>query len=128
MSAEALLWSETKQHSLQEQLSGFWLQDEWHMDECPLSIKKPRKAPHPNRAFRRKIRLQCTSPALTIEVKYACWQKFARGEWLPQAEMYAYHIPRLIEWLNHMAPSGSSLFQNSLDRCTISLHPSLTTL
>jgi integrase/recombinase XerD len=121
MSTEALLWSETKQQDLQEQLSGFWLQDEWNMDECPLTVKKPKKTPDPKRFFRRKIRLQCTSSALTLEIKYACWQKFARGEWLPQAEMYAYHLPRLIEWLNHVAPSGSSLLQSSLEKWEMSL-------
>lgn len=121
MSAEALLWSETKQQGLREQLVGFWLEDEWNMDECPLTLKKPKKAPDPNRAFRRKIRIQCTSPSLTLEVKYACWQKFARGEWQPQAEMYAYHIPRLIKWLNHVAPSGSSLLQNSREKWEMSL-------
>jgi integrase/recombinase XerD len=121
MSAEALLWSETKQQRLREQLIDFWLQDEWNMDECPLNIKKPKTLPNPKRAFRRKICLRCLSPALTIEVKYACWQKFARGDWLPQAEMYAYHIPRFVAWLDHVAPTTYSLLQNSLETWEMSL-------
>ena len=121
MSTEAFLWSETKQQNLREQLVSFWLEDEWNMDECPLAIKEPKKTPNPTRAFRRKICIQCTSSALAIEMKYACWQKFARGEWLPQAEGYAYHIPRLVAWLNHVAPTGSSLLQKSLEKWEVSL-------
>jgi len=89
MRAEALSWSATKQQHLQEQLVGFWTQDEWNMDEGPLAPRRRAKIPDPARPFRRKIRFQCTSPSLAIELKYGCWQKFVRGEWAPQAEMYA---------------------------------------
>lgn len=121
MRAEAISWSATKQQHLQEQLVGFWAQEEWNMDECPLALRRTTKIPDPARAFRRKIRFQCTSQPLAIELKYGCWQKFVRGEWAPQAEMYAYHIPRLVAWLNQVAPHGSSLLQNSLEKWGMSL-------
>jgi len=121
MHAEALLWSDTKQHWMRDQLIGFWYQDEWNMDQCPLPRKKTTAVLDPARAFRRKIRFQCVSPSLAVELKYACWQKFFRGEWAPQAEMYAYHIPRLVAWLNYAAPHGVSLLQNSLEKWEMSL-------
>ena len=76
MSMEQVCWSEEKLQDLNAQLVGSWAQDEWNLAQCPLEERAPRSY---------KLRFNCVSPSLKTELKYACWQKFQRGEWMAKS-------------------------------------------
>lgn len=121
MSAAAPSWSALQQLHLQEQIVGFWAQDEWNMDECPLPPSRRKKPLNPARASQRKLHFHGLAPSLSVELKYACWQKFARGDWAPHSELYGLHIARIVNWLKQVAPVGASFLQSSLEQWEVSL-------
>lgn len=84
---------------------GFWAADDWDMRDCPLlgltgSVKN------------RRFRFDCRSAPLNLELKYACWQKFLRGEWVTSSRNNSVHS--LIRWLNDLRPKQASFLAQSL--------------
>ena len=108
MSLDRASWSESKQFQLGQQLTGFWERDEWDFAERPLTHETI-DASHKSRPP--VLRFTCLSPALNIELKYACWQKFASGAWSPQLGHYGLFLQRTIAWLNQTAPHRASLLE-----------------
>lgn len=105
MSALDAEWSRAKQHKLQAQLAGFWAEDAWDMKGCPTpEIKGSTK--------NRWIHFNCRSASLNFELKYACWQKFARQEWTTRGRTNSIHS--LIRWLNALRPRQRSFMTWSL--------------
>ncbi len=105
MDARAVQWSEEKQKTLQEQLTGSWAKDTW------VFYTQDGK-------YWRSLVFNITSPSLKIELKYAFWRKFDSGEWnaagkLPRQLHEARHV---ITWLNQAAPEAQSLLEKSLEQ------------
>src|SRR5947208_13010303 len=102
-------WSEAKQQHMRTQLVGFWAADEWEMQQCPLVDGN-------GASYARPLKFNCTSPALNIELKHACWQKFTTGTWSAYWWNQDAYLNRLVSWLNHIAPAGRSLLEESFEK------------
>ena len=110
MNAESALWSETRQQWIIEQLVGDWAEDVWTF---PCAKRRP---------WTCHLRFTLLSGSLKGEIKYALWQKFARGDWKSSnAEQYVIDMRTLIPWLNQVAPTASSLLGHSLEWWELSL-------
>src|SRR5207248_6192518 len=96
------------------QLVGFWAADEWEMQQCPLVDGN-------GASYARPLKFNCTSPALNIELKHACWQKFTTGTWSAYRWNQDAYLNRLVSWLNHIAPAGRSLLEESFEKRELSL-------
>lgn len=114
MASQAVQWSERKNGDLRNQLIGFWSDDVWNMNKCPL-------VPEGTTGLDR-IRFTCKSQFLNSELKYACWQKLIRGEWGPQSHRHAPLIHRLIRWLNGTGDHVQSLVEHRLGNLELSFH------
>jgi len=109
-------WSESKQQHLHVQLVGFWAADEWNLKQCPL-VNNGSEAP-----YTKTLRFSCTSQALNLELKYTFWQKFTKGEWRTSCNWpLDTYLKLLVSWLNHIAPTGRSLLEESLEKRELSL-------
>src|SRR5258707_652693 len=115
---EQVSWSEEKLQSLQEQLTGFWAQDEWNMAECPLVNEHMR---WPKGGYVDIYRFTCTSPGLNTELKYACWYCFSQGIWAPLVYGRAVRLHRIIDWLNQAMSHACSLLERSREKSQVSL-------
>ena len=64
-----------------------------------------------------------TSLSLKIEIKYALWQKFERGEWKQDANMdyVRRSLIHLVQWLNQMPFTVQSFLEKSLEQWEIGL-------
>src|SRR5436853_5488364 len=100
MNSTPARWSEEKQKDLQALLSGMWAEDEW-------VIQPHRKDGKPHKHHYHFV---CSSPFLNIELKYAFWQKFERGEWKLESNtsQRIYFLHHFVNWLNEIAPHGLS--------------------
>lgn len=101
------LWTEERHQNLEDLLIGFWAQGEWDMAECPLVPA----ANFPEGTMFQKLKFDCVSPSINIELKYACWQKFERGEWSLKTQTHQVLVRRIIAWLNHIHSSGTSILE-----------------
>lgn len=112
-------WSETKQKDLASQLAGFWLQDEWPLNECPL---KPEGLVLPKKlSADKKLQFQILAARVNTEIKYAYWKKLQKGEWSCLTAWGRSHVlEHLTNWLNLVAPHITSLLERSLDRWELS--------
>jgi integrase/recombinase XerD len=106
MKAESGFWSEDKLRRLQEQLTGVFAEDRWPMKT--ITTKKGEEQCH--------LHFDLTSPALKIEFKYAVWFLFERRTWKREHDQrqLRFHLNCLCRWLNHVAPTASSLLEKSL--------------
>lgn len=123
MGSEAITWSKEQQQRLQDILNEFWAQDVWELSHCPL-------VPEGTTGLR-KFRFTSKSPALNTELKYACWQKFERGDWVltPTATgKYANRVHHLIEWLNNVASTARSFMDRDCKEWEISFRSYLVGL
>lgn len=112
------VWSAQRQGELINQLTGFWAQDEWDMQECPLLETA---------TVRYRIRFICRFTPINHELKYAVWHKFQRGEWAPQYASRAHQLQVLMEWLNTSAICTKSLVEQDLAKLLVSFRTYLTT-
>lgn len=106
MGCQEVVWSKEQQRHLQGCLNDFWSQDIWSLSRCPLVRAET--------SGLRKFRFTCVSAGLNTELKYACWQKFERGDWALTASTtgkYANRVHHLIKWLNTTAPTTQSLLE-----------------
>jgi len=106
MSRQSAKWNHAKQHRLLAQLKGFWAEDVWDMQSCPvqgLSLK----------ANQRRLRLECKSRTINGELKYAFWKKFAEGQWTSTQELTRVHL--LVRWLNGLKHLPVSLMERDLE-------------
>lgn len=114
MNPEQIYWSQEKLQQFQEQLNGFWAQDEWNFAQCPLGNKSTHLG---------KLRFDSLfSAPLKTELKYACWQKFQRSEWSVSSSAWlSKSLKVLVAWLNTSAPGVSSLLDRSIEQWVLSL-------
>jgi integrase/recombinase XerD len=107
MNAEPGSWSEDKLRHMQEQLTGVFADDSWPMKT--IKTKKGEEQCH--------LHFDFTSPSLKIEFKYAVWFLFERRTWKRERDQrqLRFHLNCLSTWLNHVAPTASSLLERSLD-------------
>lgn len=108
---ESIIWTQTRQQALREQLQGFWEQDEWHLPQCPLAQGE--------RGLR-TLQFACTSSSINLELKYACWKKITSGAWSMKAGSITF-VAVFVAWLNRVAPDAQSLLQRSLGQWEMSL-------
>jgi integrase len=111
MNAVQVQWQETKQRVVESQVIRFWAQDEWDMAHCPLFPEGTTGC--------WKIHFGCISPALNSELKFACRQKFERGDWPPHYRRLAKDIQPLIAWLNEQAGAVASFLEQTLDHWVV---------
>ncbi len=99
--------SENKLKHLQEQLTGIFAEDSWPMKT--IKTNKGEEQCH--------LHFDFTSPSLKIEFKYAVWFLFERRTWKRERDQrqLRFHLNCLSQWLNHVAPTASSLLERSLD-------------
>lgn len=105
-------WTTDRQQDLQEQLVGFWAQDEWRARDCPHQGLQ---------AQRGVFRFTCTSSAIKIELKYACWQKFLTGAWSQASWRRDGYFHRIVAWLNHTHSQSSTLMEHDISYWQTSL-------
>ena len=106
MGDQEVVWSREQRCHLQGCLNDFWSQDVWSLSRCPLVRAAT--------SGLRKFRFTCVSAGLKTELKYACWQKFERGDWALTASTtgkYANRVHHLIKWLSTTAPTTQSLLE-----------------
>lgn len=115
IAAPSALWSESKQRLLLAQLEGFWAQDEWEMSHCPVVDQSSYAIP-----FHLRLRFACGSSSLSGEIKYVFWQKFQKREWRAQTWRQHVYLHRLTAWLEHIAPSVSSLLAWPVEKWEVS--------
>jgi integrase len=99
-------WNRAVQVQLLSELKGFWAGDLWDMHHSPVKDLSPN-------ASQRRLRFNCKYPAINGELKYLCWRKFTCGEWRGTQELSLVH--RMIQWLNSMPDSPSSLMDRSFE-------------
>jgi integrase/recombinase XerD len=106
MPTEPIRWSEEKQQQLQTYLMGEWAQDTW-----PMKIKGK------GVDYQRVFHFDFASSSLKVEFKYALWYQFESGQWKRDGDLKKpyYGLQVLKEWLNHVAPTASSLLERSLE-------------
>lgn len=105
-------WSLTKQKELESQLEGFWADDIWDREECPIAFHA-RKSP----LCRHLDFSRCRSYAIRLELKYVTWKKLTDGEWTPNYAWGALvnRIKWLSDWVNDQAPFQHSLLEKSVN-------------
>ncbi|MDP9371489.1 MAG: hypothetical protein M3Q65_03340, partial [Chloroflexota bacterium] len=107
MSAEAAVrWSPEKQAALGARLTGRWAEDVWSFpavrrDRGPITLH---------------FKFTCRSAGLNLELKYALWRKFDRGQW--QLAFNDQSMPNilahLVRWLDATAPEARSFLDRPL--------------
>ncbi len=107
MSTEpAVNWTPEKQAGLVALLTGRWEEDVW-------SFPSVRRGRGP---VTLRFRFVCRSAGLNLELKYALWRKFDRGEW--QLDFNDQSMPNvlahLVRWLDETAPEAGSLLDRPL--------------
>jgi integrase len=108
-------WSQEKFSCLASQLVGYWAEDVWAFNQYPLEINPQKLSPKAKNKLPKAIRFCCTSPALKIELKYACWKKLEREEWAAKTLWTRRAtISYIVDWLNTVAPQSASLLEVSL--------------
>lgn len=116
MEALQIQWSKSKQQNLESKLVGFWAEDEWYIEDCPL------KDDNTPISTSRLIRFGCASPALNTELKYACFSKVEKKEWsIKTLWQSCSAIHRIADWLNTVGFGVSSLVERSLASWEMSL-------
>jgi len=107
MKAESGYWSEDKLKSLQKQLTGVFAEDSWPMKT--IRTQKGEEQCH--------LHFDFTSPSLKIEFKYAVWFLFESRTWKRERDQrqLRFHLNCLCRWLNHVAPTVSSILERSLE-------------
>jgi hypothetical protein len=107
MKAESGYWSEDKLKSLQKQLTGVFAEDSWPMKT--MRTQKGEEQCH--------LHFDFTSPSLKIEFKYAVWFLFESRTWKRERDQrqLRFHLNCLCRWLNHVAPTVSSILERSLE-------------
>ena len=116
MEALQIQWSKSKQQDLKNQLVGFWAEDEWYIEDCPLRNESTPISTS------RLIRFACASPSLNTELKYACFSKVEKKEWsIKTLWQSSTVIRRIADWLNSVALGISSLMERSLASWEMSL-------
>src|SRR6266699_1387209 len=111
-SCDTPLWSKERHEELQARLSGIWSENVWPLRDLPIWGVDPSKAPP-----RATIDFTCTSPMLNAELKYACWQKCIRHEWV-SAHVHKHQrvfLAHICAWLNVVAPQGQSLLEQKVE-------------
>lgn len=93
-------------------LTGIWAQDVWLLRDLPIWGADPSKAPP-----RATMDFTCTSPLLNADLKYACWQKFMRREWVSAHvhKKQRVFLAHMCAWLNVVAPRGQSLMEQKVE-------------
>jgi integrase len=117
MSYDGAVWWEERQQDLRALLIGTWADDVWLFD-------RPRSnGPLTKGKARGKARwcFTCTSPALNIELKYACWSKIESGMWRRVDVYLCRSLRHICAWLNVVAPSTQSLLSKELGAWETSL-------
>ncbi len=107
MKVESGYWSEDKLKSLQRQLTGAFAEDNW-----PMKTIRTQKGEE-----QCNLHFDFTSPSLKIEFKYAVWFLFERRTWRIERDQrhLRFHLNCLSRWLNHVAPTVSSILERSLE-------------
>lgn len=104
-----LVLAEPGRPSFAAQLTGFWAGEEWDMAACPL-LTGAVSGDSP------VLRFDCDSPTLNEELKYACWRKFAGGDWSVQRpRAVLYRLRAVVVFLQQTAPGVQSLLERSVD-------------
>lgn len=89
----------------QPQVSGFWAQDVWPMEQCPtLTESQVEMAPW-------TIEFGCRCAQLNTELKFGCRQKFMRGEWSATNPGWHDAVGLVVKWLNHAHCRATSLLE-----------------
>jgi len=99
--------SKDRLRHLQEQLTGVFAEDSWPMKT--IHTKKGEEQCH--------LHFDFTSPSLKIEFKYAVWFLFERKKWKIERDQrqLRFQLNCLCRWLNHVAPTASSILERSLE-------------
>jgi integrase len=98
-------WNPTKQHRLLAQLQGFWANDVWDMQRCPVEGISLNTS-------QRRLHFGCKSPTINGELKYAFRRKFVEGQWTSTQELTKVHL--LVKWLNNLKHLPKSLMEHDL--------------
>ena len=101
------IWSVEKQQDLAIHLTGFWAEDIWNMNKCPL-------LPAPTKGLR-YYRFICKSPSLNLELKYVAWSKHINGSWNLNSNHPMAAIIRIATWINETHPNTLSFLEKSLE-------------
>ena len=116
MEALQVQWSNSKQQDLESRLMGFWADDEWHIEDCPLRTEKTPVSTV------KVIQFGCRWRSLNTELKYACWQKVEKKDWsIKTLWQSSTAIRRIADWLSSVSFHTSSLAERSLANWELSL-------
>jgi integrase len=106
MSRRTAQWNPAKQRRLLAQLQGFWADDVWDMQSCPVEGLSPN-------ASQRRLRFECKSRTINGELKYAFRKKFVDEQWTSTQELTKVHL--LVKWLNSLKRLPASLMEHDLE-------------
>jgi integrase len=116
MEALRIQWSAFKHQALENQVTGFWANNKWNIDDCPLYHEIAEKYRSKNVYF------GCTHPSINAEIKYACKQKLENKEWsVSTFWTQGTRINKIIQWANSSIKNENSLVDRDLDYWVLSL-------
>ncbi len=95
-------WSKSKQKDLEAQLVGFWAEDIWHRNECPLAKDVDWRGKNGVIQGKKQIHFNCLSKSINTEIKYVLWQRLEQQKWSPITvwRFIHIHVRWIIEWMN----------------------------